>query len=286
MRYVGLIPHLDKEAAIEAARILLGLLAKYDLEIFLPQEAANLVPGPVHYCAYDRLTRDMDLLFVLGGDGTLLQTARRIAGSGIPILGINVGHLGFLTELEPSELAQGVELLFNGAYHVEERMMLKAEVYREEKLLGSYLALNDAVVTRGPVARIINLETRVNEQLIGNFAADGIIVSTPTGSTAYNLSAGGPVVHPLAKNLIITPICPHTLSVTRSVLTLPEEEIRIRVQAVHTDTVLTVDGRLETFLKSDDVIHISQAEEKTRLVRVLGRGFYEVLRNRLAHPEV
>ena len=240
------------------------------------------VDGPLS----EDLTRDLDVMIVLGGDGTFLRAARLTAGTGVPILGVNLGHLGFLTELEIGELEEGLQLLLQGKYQVEERMMLRVELRRQNRCQGVFLALNDAVITRGPVARIITLETTVDDQLVGNFAADGMIIATPTGSSAYNLSAGGPVVNSKLAALIITPICPHTLTATRSVLALPQERVRVKVKAMHTDIVLTVDGRCEATLEPDDEIWVCRAEETTRVIKMMGRGFYEVLRNRLAHPEV
>jgi NAD+ kinase len=282
---VGLLAHLDKADAVEASNKVIRTLKEDGIQVYSPLEAISSLSG-VDGPLSDDLTRDLDVMIVLGGDGTFLRAARLTAGTGVPILGVNLGHLGFLTELEIGELDEGLQLLLQGKYQVEERMMLRVELKRRNQCLGVFLALNDAVITRGPVARIITLETTVDDQLVGNFAADGMIIATPTGSSAYNLSAGGPVVNSQLAALIITPICPHTLTATRSVLALPQERVRVKVKAMHTDIVLTVDGRCEATLEPEDEIWVCRAEETTRVIKMMGRGFYEVLRNRLAHPEV
>lgn len=285
MQRVGVLAYLEKAEALQASIRVMQTLKERGIQVYVPQEAIPHLSGADGPLS-DSVTRDLDVMIVLGGDGTFLRAARLTAGKGVPILGVNLGHLGFLTELEIGELESGLRLLLQGNYQVEERMMLRVELRRRNRCHGVFLALNDAVITRGPVARIITLETTVDDQLVGNFAADGMIIATPTGSSAYNLSAGGPVVNSQLAALIITPICPHTLTATRSVLALPQERVRVKVKAVHTDIVLTVDGRCEATLEPEDEIWVCRAEETTKVIKMMGRGFYEVLRNRLAHPEV
>ncbi|WP_324717607.1 NAD(+)/NADH kinase [Carboxydochorda subterranea] len=227
-----------------------------------------------------------DVVVVFGGDGALLHAARQAAPQGVPVLGVNVGRLGFLAEVEASEFPSMLGRLVQGGFGVEERMMVEAELIRAEGHgTHRWLALNDVVVARTTYSRITRLEARVTNDVIGAFPADGLIVATPTGSTAYSLSAGGPIVHPLLDCFVITPICPHSL-VARPVVIRPEETITVLAHGPSEDLVLTVDGQLSEPMHPEDEVVVRRAPFRARLVRLSGRSPYAVLRQRLSHPEV
>ena len=210
----------------------------------------------------------------------MLRAARKAAQHDLPLLGVNVGHLGFLTELETDNLELALAAIINKEYKIEERMLISSRVIREQQVVASYHALNDAVIARGTFARIIQLQTFVDEQPVVNYQADGLIVATPTGSTAYSLSAGGPIVEPQVECLIITPICPHTLA-ARSVVVSHDSVVKVLIEATHKDIMLTIDGQIGFPLQSRDVIEVVKADIKAKFVKLHGRNFFTILNNRL-----
>ena len=219
-----------------------------------------------------------------GGDGTLLSVARSAAPRGIPILGINFGSLGFLTELNPDELFKGLERVIAGDYTVEERQLLRVRYRRNGKTLKEYPVLNDAVVTKTALARMIELDVLVDRSKVASYTSDGLIISTPTGSTAYNLSAGGPILDPRVRAFVIAPICPHTM--TYRPLVVPAT---VKVEVVLRDTAeevyLTLDGQVGFPMKPGDSMIVDDHPTPVRLVRVTGRSFFEVLRRKLRWGE-
>ncbi|MBO8142534.1 MAG: NAD(+)/NADH kinase [Firmicutes bacterium] len=275
---IGLLPHTEKQPAVDAARDVLQFLESAGAQVVLEPEAAALIGR--HDLAEPGSWSDLDAAVVLGGDGAVLRAARKLAPWRVPILSVNVGRLGFLTQVEHEELPAALERLLAGDYDVEERLMLEAGVVREGRRVVRSIGLNDAVVTRGTVARIIHIQVRVGGELVLDYAGDGIVVATPTGSTGYSLSAGGPIVNPRVQSLLLTPICPHSLS-TRPVITRPEEEVRILVQAAHTDMMLTVDGQVGVGLASGDEVFVRRAGHRARLIRIGQGRFYRKLRARL-----
>lgn len=222
----------------------------------------------------------LDWAISLGGDGTLLSVARTWAPKGVPILGINFGHMGFLTEVEPDDVSKALAQIDANAFRIEERSMLYAEVWRNGNRVETVVALNDIGITKGSFSRLITLSVYVNDTLLAVYPADGVILSSPTGSTAYSLSAGGPVVSPTVNGIVVTPICPHTLD-ARSVVLSDQEEVRVRVQATHRDIGLTVDGQLGIHLQVGDEVRVTRAPFSTRLIRIFQRSFYDVLRHKL-----
>lgn len=225
-----------------------------------------------------------DALIVLGGDGTMLAVSRIVGGRKIPVIGINMGNLGFITEIPRENLLECLEEIFTGKFEMEERSMLNAEVFREDKNIFSYLGLNDIVIGKGIMAKISNFDLIINNQYVSTIKADGIIVSTPTGSTAYNLSAGGPILYPTLRGIVFTPICPHTLSVRPVVL--PDDFIIDIVISSHVrDIFLTIDGQIGFALKKDDKVRCKIAEEKTLIIAPLGRDYFKILREKLKWGE-
>jgi NAD+ kinase len=225
-----------------------------------------------------------DLVVVLGGDGTLISGARLVGDREAPILGVNLGSLGFLTEITLDELYPALESCLEGDYRVSDRMMLRATVERDGKEVEEHQVLNDVVINKGALARIVDLETTVNGTYLTTFKADGLIISTPTGSTGYSLSADGPIVHPELDCLIITPICPHTLT-NRPIVVAGDALITVELQSVNEDVLLTLDGQVGVELKYGDVIRIRKAEHRTRLVMSRSKDYFEVLRTKLKWGE-
>jgi NAD+ kinase len=231
----------------------------------------------------------VDLIVLLGGDGTLLATADRIAmaGASIPILGVNFGSLGFLTEITLPELYDALEAAIEGGTPVEERLMLNAEIVEDGRVLEHVRVLNDVVVTRGALSRMTDLSVSVNDQFVARFKADGLIVATATGSTAYNLSAGGPIVHPGVDALVVTPIAPHTLTnrpvVVPASFTLVIQPLGGGSQPA--DVFVTFDGQLGHPLPVNRIVRITRADQPLRLVRPTTRSYFDVLRQKLKWAE-
>lgn len=221
-----------------------------------------------------------DMLICFGGDGTILHAAKDANPYHIPILGVNMGSVGFMAELEHGELSL-LSRLVSGKYELEDRMMLDVVVRRESKVIYSDTALNDAVLTKGAVARVLDLDVTGDRVLITSFSGDGVIIATPTGSTAYSLAAGGPIVEPTAKNIIVTPICAHSLKVKPMVLDR-KRTVGIRLeQGSRRSAYLSVDGGRAFKVLSGDRVEIRQSQQVTRLVKLTGRNFYELIHQKL-----
>lgn len=226
-----------------------------------------------------RIAKEADLLLVLGGDGTMLSGARLVEERGIPILGVNMGGLGFLTEINFDDLPQALEKIFSGNFHLDARLMLKVHIRRANQVIGSYSALNDVVVSKSHLVRMISTTVSVNNAFMTNMQSDGLIVSTPTGSTAYSLSTNGPILDPGVEALVINPICPHTLS-HRPFLTPNTASIAIQLTSQE-PAMATVDGQEGEEIFTGDIVEIFASEHRTQLIRFPGRSYFEVLRTKL-----
>ena len=247
---------------------------------------AMLVPPP-ETASRDDLPNACDLMVVLGGDGTLIGMAGRIAQSGasIPILGVNFGSLGFLTEITLPELYPSLESVLSGSALIDERMMLRARTMRGGSIHAERCVLNDAVITKGALSRIIELAVWVDDQPVMRVRADGLIVASPTGSSAYNLAAGGPIVHPAVDALLLTPIAPHMLT-NRPVVIRGASEVRVEPMMDGNDEVfVTFDGQSGHPLQAADVVSIHRAKAPLRLVRASTRTYFDVLRQKLKWSE-
>jgi len=230
------------------------------------------------------LPADADLAIVAGGDGTLLSVARNAVPLGIPILGINLGSLGFLTELQPDEALGALQAVLDGKYRIEERQALRVRHLRQRKIQQEYALLNDAVIGKSALARMITIELCIDRKRVATYTADGLIISTPTGSTAYNLSAGGPILDPSMRAFVITPICPHTMTYRPLVVpaaVLIEASLLSTGEAVY----LTLDGQIGIPLEIDDSLAVDMHPSPVRLVRIDDRSFFEVLRRKLRWGE-
>jgi NAD+ kinase len=225
------------------------------------------------------LTREVDLLIVFGGDGTMLRVAREIAGSRTPVIGINVGALGFLTDVQAHQLPLALKQIWAGETILESRPLIEATGFSHTAAIRE-TALNDFVISRGATPRLIDLEVIVNGEALTRYRCDGLIVCTPTGSTAYSLSAGGAVVSPTAEVFTLTPICPHTLS-NRSVIVGLNSTIQVRVRSQRVDTLLTADGQRIIPLAADDMVAIRRSRHSIRLLHLSGSSFFETLRRKL-----
>jgi NAD+ kinase len=279
MQRIGLYINRKKEAAEKVARELITWLQHQGKEVYLLQRQTRDLGLPGQGLDWDDFARHIDLAIVLGGDGTLLAAARYLSPAGVPIMGVNMGHLGFLTTAEPANITFALTQVLAGDYCLDDRLMLESSVLRNGNKVYGYLALNEIVVTKGAFARLIRLQTFINGEYYATYPGDGLIVATPTGSTAYSLSAGGPIMNPQLHNIIITPICPHTLS-SRSLVIPEEERVEIIVKADHDDIMLTCDGQQGFPLEAGDKIIVYRAPFRARLVRLCGQGFYQVLRTR------
>ena len=284
MRRIGIVAKTDREEARTVVPELLTWFHARGLEPLCDKETAAVCPDmTVSTARRAELPSQVDLLLVLGGDGTLLSMARLVGGLAVPILGVNLGGLGFLTALTVDELFPALEAYLAGGLVIEERMMLAATVLREGERLAEYVALNDMVITKSAMSRIIRLEVGVDGQLATAYRADGLIISTPTGSTAYCLSAGGPIVFPTMDAMVLTPICSHTLT-NRPIVLPADQRIEVRL-LTDQDVMLTADGQVGFALKPLDVVEVRRAPSRIRLLRVPQKHFFSVLRTKLKWGE-
>lgn len=242
------------------------------------------------YDQYDRDVSSIDIpeetqcILVIGGDGTILAAARMLVGSNIPLLGINLGTLGFLADVNLADLSKTLDLLLQDQYQVENRIMLTAEVYKQRKKAATYIALNDFNINRFGASRVIGLKVGINGSVIDRYRADGVIVCTPTGSTGYNLSAGGPIINPTCKNFVITPICPHSLT-ARSIVLAKEDIVTVEVEQIRSnikeEAIISFDGREGLSLFPGDQVKIYKSQEVTPFIKATEVSFVQILKEKL-----
>ncbi|MBI4610262.1 MAG: NAD(+)/NADH kinase [Candidatus Rokubacteria bacterium] len=284
MKRVGIVAKPDRLEAREVVPELARWLQAHGKQALLEKETAALVPTATSAVAKSDLPGQVDVLVVLGGDGTLLSVARLVGDLGVPILGVNLGGLGFLTATTLDELYPALEALFAGRMRTEERIMLAARVLRQGAWSPEYVALNDVVITKSAMSRIIDLAVAVEGQAATDYRADGLIISTPTGSTAYGLSAGGPIVYPSMDAVALTPICSHTL--TNRPIVLPANlRIEVTLLTENQEVMLTLDGQVGYALAARDTVEIRRAASRIRLVRFPEKHFFSVLRTKLKWGE-
>ncbi len=226
------------------------------------------------------LAANVDLILVLGGDGTMIATARLMGEAEVPVLGVNFGGLGYLAEFRIEELYSALESILSGSYRLDRRVMLDVELLRGDEKVTRNRVLNDVVINKSALARIIEIEAYLNQQFVNSFRADGLIVSTPTGSTAYNLSAGGPVIYPSMNAVVITPICPFTLS-NRPIVVPDDAVIELCLKTDHEEVALTLDGQVGFPLKFEDRVVIRKSQTTFSLVQPMNRNYFDVLRDKL-----
>jgi len=265
-----------------------------ELTQWLAARAIELVGGPeierdriqqqtgcsVREVPSDKLAQEVDLVLVLGGDGTMIATARMIRDSDVPVLGVNFGGLGYLAEFRIEELHSALEAILAENYRLDKRVMLSVELLRGQESITKNRVLNDVVINKSALARIIEIEAYFNQQFVNSFRADGLIVSTPTGSTAYNLSAGGPVIFPSMNAIVITPICPFTLS-NRPIVVPDDADIELRLKTDKEDVALTLDGQVGFSLQVEDRVMIKKSNTTFKLIQPANRNYFDVLRDKL-----
>ena len=281
---IGIISRPRRSNIAEVVPPLLQWLEKRGLQAVYDIEAATVLKGSYVGKTRHQVAQESDLLLVLGGDGTILAAAREAAHHDIPILPINMGSLGFLTSFTVEELYPALESALAGTAKIEERVLLLVERTHNGELLTQQRVLNDAVVHKGTLARMIEVELHINGAFVCRYRADGLIVASPTGSTAYSLSAGGPIVQPGVPSILITPICPHTLS-DRPVVIQDNSKIDLILSQSSDSVFLTLDGQTGVPLQTGDHVRITRSEERLKLIQPPGKTYFEILRNKLKWGE-
>jgi NAD+ kinase len=252
-----------------------------DCNLYMDQDTADLI-GETATCSQEEIPQNSDLIIVLGGDGTLLNVARIAHPHCVPILGVNFGTLGFLTETTLDDLYPTLQSVINGECEIEHRMLLNASLWRDNTKMYDFNVLNDIVINKGALARIVNLTVLVNDQPMTSYRADGLIIATPIGSTAYSLSAGGPIIHPSMEALVLSPICPFALT-NRPIVVPDTSKIKVQLTKRHEDedVRITPDGKVGCSMKTGDILEAEKAGVSVKLVQAPGKNYYQTLRKKL-----
>src|SRR6266853_2595741 len=281
---IGIISRPRRSNLEAVAPPLLEWFASRGIRTVYDTETAGVLHDPSRGLSRTEVAEQSQLLLVLGGDGTLLAAARVAAPLGIPILPINMGSLGFLTSFKLEEMYPALEEILAGRFSSSERVMLDVELHRGGDIFERQSVVNEAVINKGALARMIDLELTIDSDFVCRYRADGLIVATPTGSTAYSLSAGGPIVHPAVESWIITPICPHTLS-DRPVVVRDSSSIEVHLSGDTESVFLTLDGQTGIPMQAADVVRMRRAAERLRLIQPAQKSYFEILRNKLKWGE-
>jgi len=277
---VGLIVNYKKNKTRETACRIIDLLNSKKLKVCIEGDMGKEIGKEELNCPIEKFLKEVDLIISLGGDGTLLRAARLAATEDIPVFGVNLGGLGFLTQISIDGLEKSLEKLHQGKYFLDERMMLSCIVKRKKEEIKKFTALNDVVIGKGAFARIICLATYVNNDYVNTYSADGLVIATSTGSTAYSLSAGGPIVNPNINSIILTPICPHTLS-ARPLIISENDQVKLKLASSEEEVMITIDGQEGFILKSNDEVIIKKSCHKAQLITFKEKSFYAILREKL-----
>jgi len=285
IKRVGIVLKPHQPEALNTLCELVIWLAERDIKLIggpeIERERIEHQTGcPVEQVEEENVAGEVDLILVLGGDGTMIATARMIGDREVPVLGVNYGGLGYLAEFRIEELYSALESILAGNYRLDRRVMLAVELRRDDAPAKTSRVLNDVVINKSALARIIEIEAYLNHQFVNSFRADGLIVSTPTGSTAYNLSAGGPVIFPSMNAVVITPICPFTLS-NRPIVVPDDAEIELLLKTDHEEVALTLDGQVGFPLKVGDRVAIQKSQTTFNLIQPSNRNYFDVLRDKL-----
>ena len=281
MKTIGIIPNIMKDKDFSITKRVYDYVVEKGLTPLLQENVSSKLNINMAPYKYGEVIDNSDFIIILGGDGTLLGGARRAARKGTPILGINLGTVGFLTDVDIKDFKPTIDRVIAGDYKLEERLMLDAKIVNNHDKEETHIALNDACVLKGVFSKMLELSVYVNSEYLDTYRADGIIVSTPTGSTAYNLSAGGPILKPDTQMLAITPICPHSLH-ARSIVVSADDVITIKIN--HTkneDCILSLDGQPGILLKDDEFIRIQRSPYTTVIAKIGNMGFYDILRDKI-----
>jgi len=280
MKKIGIIANPKKKRAFSVTQELIAWLKKRKKKVLLDSDIAKAIGREDLTCCKEKLPAQVDLLIVLGGDGTLLSVARIIGMRRVPILGVNLGGLGFLAATTCQQLYKTLEYIFAGKYEIEQRMMLNASIQRRGKIIEAHNALNDVVVSKGALSRILKLKVFIGDTYITTYMSDGLIISTPTGSTAYSLSAGGPVVSPDVEAIILTPICPHTLS-NRPLIISKNNKVCVEIGFERGEVSLTIDGQVGRQLNPGDKVLVKKAASRINLITGYDADHFQILRRKL-----
>jgi NAD+ kinase len=274
----GIIAHTGRSNVEQTVKLIIDWLEKQKLEYWLCEDLTAIIDDKKHVLPLNKIWESVDCVLSLGGDGTMLSSIRAVGKHGIPVFGINIGRLGFLTEILASDIPNALQKLKNDEYIIEARMVLQTHVIGTEK--GTFCALNDVVLDHGDSTRLIKLDLYRGDQFVCSYNSDGLIISTPTGSTAYNLAAGGPVIYPHLGALIASPICPHSLTL-RPIVFDNTSELHIKIAHNDIDVRLTVDGQINCILDPDAEVVVRKAPHNAKLIRIQEYSFFEILRTKL-----
>lgn len=281
MKRIAVIPNSGKDMGLVNTKRLVGFLHT-SAEVYM-DEAYRVLGMNVKYVSPSDIYNNADYVIVLGGDGTILQIASDCAKRGIPILGINLGKIGFMTEIELDDMETALQKLLDDDFIIEKRMMIKAEIRKDNEVQFSFHALNDVVVSKSIGEKLICMELSTDGESVNRYTADGLIIATPTGSTGYSISAGGPVVDPCMKLFVATPICAHMLSVRSAVLS-SDKVMKIRLDSEYggNDAVVTADGDVQCYIKDADEVIITESEYDFELIKIGNQSFYDTLIKKLS----
>lgn len=281
MKTIGVIPNIYKDEGLKVSRLVADKLLDMGAKVNMPAGSAKLLSLGNTSMDEDEVYKNSEAIICLGGDGSFLKVAKKAYVVNVPILGINLGSLGFLTEIEKGDMDKALESLINDDFAVEERMMLETVIHTPKKVIECEAALNDAVISRGALSRILHLKTYINDNFAYAFPGDGLIVSSPTGSTAYSLSAGGPIIEPDLDMIILTPICPHILY-SRTFVTSGDRVVKIFVDENYGhDAMVTIDGQKGYQIRGGYCIEVRKSPHSVKMIRIGSRNFFNILRAKM-----
>lgn len=281
---IGFVTNIEKDPTLQETKKMVDFVLKKGCEVYVSENFSDVHPDVIATSSSE-MYKSVDFVVVIGGDGTILRVARSAAIFDTPILGINFGTLGYLADVEKINAIDAIEKVLNGDFTIENRMMLEPYVERGCVSHKINLALNEVCITNSVCSRMIKLSVEVNGEYFDTFRADGIIVSTPTGSTAYNLSAGGPILSPHTELMTITHICPHTLYARPFVID-GNDVVRIRVQSNYNNVQMSCDGQSTVQMKNDDVIIVKKSRYVTRIIKTTNMNFYDILRRKMVEVRI
>lgn len=280
IKTIGLVLNTEKDNSLKVSKEMIDLIKEKNVDYLLEKQGAKELDLNHKRASYDELREKADLIIVFGGDGTFLHTSLNFIGTGIPLMGINLGRIGFLTEIETNELGEALDDIIAGNYRIESRNTLEVCLERDNKLIEKKHAVNDVVINRSADGEMLKVDMHINNEFVNSYRGDGIIVSTPTGSTAYSFSAGGPIINPQVKAILITPLCPHAVHVKPMVIS-NNEVIEIDVEGEKDKIFLTTDGRNSLSIKQEDIVRIKSSDQDISLIKFPERTFYTILRNKM-----
>lgn len=279
-----IITNKAKDASFEFTNSIIKYLESKGKTCYYQPADVDVTSTSYNYTNADLIPKDTDCIIVLGGDGTLIQAARDLSKLELPLLGINIGTLGFLVDIEKDQALKAIDCILDGEYEIDERMMLEGNVYRNDEHLYNNVALNDIVINRSGALRVIDFDIYVNDVYLTSYTADGLIISSPTGSTAYNLSAGGPIAQPNAELIILTPVCPHKIN-KRSIILDANDKIIVKMSPSRSnqeERVVSFDGELHYDLISGDHVIINKSSYKAKLIKTSKLSFFQVLSKKMS----